>query len=208
MKKLFSFKLILISLFFLLSSNLVLAADKPSPLVMLDSTSQQMLSALKKEKASMAKDPRVVYRIVDDILLPHLDVKILSRSVVGRDAWLKAPVAQQNQFSKQFTLLLIRTYASALSSYTDQRIEFKPLRDDYRTLDRVQVDSTIVQEDGPPIPVSYRLIWQGTEWKVYDFSVDGVSMIESFRAQFANDLSQGGLVNLINKLEQHNDTTA
>lgn len=205
-KKVFTYLLVtVVSAFFAI---LVYAADKPSPLIMLDNTSQQMLSALKAKKASMEKDPSVVYKIVDSILLPHLDIKMLSRAVVGRDAWLNATSTQQDQFSKQFTLLLIRTYASALSSYTDQRVEFLPLRDDYRAQNRVQVESKIIQQDGPAIPVSYRLLWESNEWKVYDFSVDGVSMIESFRSQFSSDINQMGLAGLTQKLEQHNATTA
>jgi phospholipid transport system substrate-binding protein len=129
----------------------------------------------------------------------------MSRSVLGRDAWSKASPAERQQFTAEFTTLLIRTYGSALSAYNDQTVEFSPLRGSPEGESRVQVESRIVRSDGPSIPLNYRLLRQGGDWKVYDFSVDGVSMIESFRTQFAEQLSQGGgMSQLLQKLKQHN----
>src|SRR5262249_41028517 len=107
-------------------------------------------------------------------------------------------------FIAQFTELLIRTYAAALASYTNQSVQFFPIRGGFANQNQVQVQSQIIQPGGPPIPMSYQLLLEGDQWKVIDFSVDNVSIVQNFRAQFASDLNQGGLSYLNKKLTQHN----
>lgn len=176
----------------------------PSPLPMLQSTSDQALAALKQNEAALKNNPRVVYRIITSILVPHFDLQGMARSVVTRDAWVNATPAQRAQFTDEFKQLLIRTYSSALSSYQNEGVEFLPIRGGISGT-RTQVNSQIIRQGGPSIPVNYRLALLGQQWKIYDFSVDGVSMLESYRSQFLDILSQGGnLDSLIEKLKQHN----
>src|SRR5262249_28735021 len=134
----------------------------------------------------------------------HFDVDTMARLVLGRNAWMQATPEQRKRFTKDFTRLVIRTYASAMASYTNQTIKFMPIRGGYEGLNRIQVQSLIIREDGPSIPVNYRLELVNNEWFVYDFSVEGVSIIESFRSQFADALASEDLDNVILKLERHN----
>ncbi len=195
-------KIAVITLFTVLFSVLTWAAS--SPLTMLQNTSDQMLAALQQNKASLKSDPQVVYGIINRILLPHMDIEGMSRSVLGRDAWAQATPAQRQQFTQQFTTLLIHTYSSAFAQYNNQTVKFFPIRGDVSGQSRVQVNSSIVRPDGPAIAVNYRLILLGGEWKVYDFSVEGVSMLQSFSSQFAQQLSQGGIAGVIQQLTRHN----
>lgn len=174
-----------------------------SPMDMLQTTSNQMLSALNANKATLKTNRALVYRIVNTILVPHVDLNSMSRSVLGRNAWIKATPDQRVRFTRAFTTLLIHTYSGALASYTNETINFYPVRGGIRS-DRVQVQSMIIRQNGPSIPVSYRVVRQGSEWKIYDFSVEGVSILESFRSQFANDLAGNSLDNLIANIERHN----
>lgn len=181
-----------------------IALGASSPVEMLKSTSDQMITELNANKATMKSHPAEVINIVNRILLPQVDMNMMSKSVIGRTAWLEASPSDQAQFKQQFTDLLIRTYASALASYTNQKVEFFPPRESYVGQTQFQVQSQIVQPGGPPIPVSYRLMLESGQWKVVDFSVDNVSIVENYRAQFANDLTQGGLKYLVTRLSQHN----
>lgn len=167
------------------------------PLEMLQSTSDQMIAALKANKASMKKNPGVVYGIVNRVLLPHVDLETMARSVVGRSYWMEATPAQREEFKKLFTRQVTSTYATALSSYQDEKVKFYPIRG---SGERVQVQSVIIRSNGQNIPVSYRLINYSGNWKVYDFAVEGVSIVQSYSAQFSNDLSQGGLANLLKSM--------
>jgi phospholipid transport system substrate-binding protein len=98
---------------------------------------------------------------------------------------------------------LTRTYAAAFAQYTSEKIKFINPRGGV-TGSTTQIDSQIMRPNGQQIVVSYRLAWQNNQWKIYDFSVDGISMIESFHSQFAAQMSQGNLDALIQQLVQHN----
>ncbi|MDD4893225.1 phospholipid-binding protein MlaC [Rickettsiella endosymbiont of Litargus connexus] len=176
-----------------------------SPVDLLQSTSNQLISALQRNQATLKTKPQIVYGIVNQILLPHVDVMSMSSKALGREAWLRAMPMQRQAFAQQFVTLLIRTYSSALAQYTNERVNFLPLRGDYNSESRVQVNSVIVRETGPSINLSYRLMRVNGQWMLYDFSVGGVSIIESFRSQFAQELQNNGIDGLINKLAQHNN---
>lgn len=175
-------------------TSVAIAAEAPNPMVMMKSVSDQMLASLKQNRPKLKANPRLVYRLVDDILLPHVDVMGMSRSVLGRRAWTSASQGQQKEFSKAFTNVVVNTYASALNAYTNETIQFYPIRGGYQGKSRISVYSKILRNDGPPVPVSYSLALINGEWKVYDLNVEGVSLLQSFHAQFASALSQGKTV--------------
>ena len=79
------------------------ALAEESPLPMLQNTSDQLLSALQQNKATLKSNPQVVYNIVHQILLPHVDLQSMARSVLGRNAWQNATPQQQADFTYQFT---------------------------------------------------------------------------------------------------------
>lgn len=195
-------KATLLFLLFLCCAVTSFAQQDPPPLAMLKQTSDQMLNALQKNKASMKNDSKVIFRIVDSILLPHVDLETMGRSVIGRTYWNQATPAQRAEFKRLFTRQLTKTYSTALQSYQNEKVKFFPMRAFTPTAERVQVQSNIIRGNGQTIPVSYRLLNQGGEWKVYDFSVEGVSIVQSYSAQFANDLQQGGLAGLLAKMRQ------
>lgn len=175
-----------------------------SPVELLQTTSNHLIAQLQRNQAKLRNNPRAVYSIVNQILLPHVNLNYMSSRALGRDAWMKATPYQQRAFIQQFTTLLVRTYSSALAQYNNERVVFFPLRADFTNARAVQVNSRILRSSGPAIDVSYRLMNQAGQWKLYDFSVDGISMVESFRAQFVQELQQGGLNGLIRKLAIHN----
>lgn len=193
-------KRIFCCLFLFISTSLWAAQD---PVTMLESASHEMIAALKKNHQKIEADPHVVYGIAKDIVLPHVDISAMSRLALGRESWQKADKAQRQDFMEQFTDLLVRTYATALSAYTNETMKFKPIRGDISKKKRVQVDSIIYQQGGPAIPVSYRLLLRDGVWRVYDITVDGVSMIQSFRSQFASTIAQQGMDGLLKDMHKH-----
>jgi phospholipid transport system substrate-binding protein len=189
--------------FLLLAWIATAAFAESSPLPMLQSTSNQMIAALKQNQSSLKSDPKIVYGIVHRILLPHVDVAAMSHAVLG-PAWNSATPAQQREFGQQFTTLLIHTYSSAFASYKDEVVKFYPIRGDITGRNSIQANSQVIRKNGPPIDVSYRLVQRNGQWKVADFSVDGISIIQSFRSQFSQELNQGGIAGLIRRLSEHN----
>lgn len=199
MKKVF---LMLVVFFGLVS--LQAFADADGPVGMLQSVADQMIDGLKSNKVTLKSNPRFVYSLADKIVVPHADLNEMSMRVLPPQTWKSATPAQRAQFQKEFTTVLIRTYASALAEYRDETVRFFPVRGGYQGKTAVKVDSEITRTDGPSIAVSYRVVLKGSEWKLYDMMVEGVSLLESFRSQFADSLSRGDMANLIAELSKHN----
>lgn len=177
-------------------------AQDPPPLTMLKQTSAQMLNTLKQNKSSMKSNPATVYRIVNTVLLPHVDLETMGRSVVGRTYWMQATPAQREEFKRLFTRQVTKTYSAALESYENEQIKFYPIRGYDPSAQRLQVQSVIIRGNGQTIPLNYRLLNVGGQWKVYDFTVEGVSIVQSYSAQFSDDLQKGGLNALLIKMRQ------
>ncbi|KTD16330.1 MlaC/ttg2D family ABC transporter substrate-binding protein [Legionella jordanis] len=178
-----------------------------SPIPMLENTANQIIATLKENKASLKSNPRIIQQAVQRYLLPNVDVNGMARSVLGRQAWNKASVSERQEFSEAFTQLVIRTYASPLSEYTDESIKFLPVRGslDGRFL---RVNSVIVRSKGKNIPLSYSLVSKNGSWKIYDFSVEGVSLLQSFRSQFAEALRSSSMQDIIKQLHQQSGKKA
>ncbi len=178
-------------------------AAASSPVALLQSLSDQMIGQLKAKKLILKDHPDAVHAMVRKILLPHVDMNILSRAVLG-NAWKQATPAQRQEFQNRFTTILINTYSSALAAYTNETIKFMPTQGDYNSQRTIRVDSRIIRRDGPPIPVSYRLLKRDNDWKVYDLIVEGVSLAQSYRSQFQAILHSGNMNTLLSKMASHN----
>lgn len=178
-----------------------------SPVPMLEGTANQIISTLKQNKGNLKNNPQIIYQAVQRHLLPNVDVAGMSRSVLGREAWTKASASERQQFSTAFTQLVIRTYASPLAEYTDESIKFLPIRGaaDGRFM---RVNSVIVRSNGQNIPLSYSLVSQAGQWKIYDLSVEGVSLLQSFRSQFAQALRNSSMQDLLKQMRQQQSKKA
>lgn len=172
-----------------------------SPIPMLEQTANTIIATLKENKTRLKNNPNIIYNAVEMNLLPIVDVTGMSRSVLGRQAWSKATEAQKTQFSKAFTRLVIRTYSSPLTQYSDEVVQFLPLRGSLESR-FIRVNSVIVRSEGQNIPLTYSLVDKEGQWKIYDISVEGVSLLQSFRSQFAQVLQNSTLDEVIKQIEQ------
>jgi phospholipid transport system substrate-binding protein len=180
-------------------------AGTPNPQTMLTATTDKLLATLKQNRATLKRNPKYIYQIVNKILLPHVDVIAMSQSALGRRGWLGATIPQRKKFTKAFTVTVIKTYSSALNAYTDETIRYFPLRGGFRGKKVLRIRSQIMRASGPPISMIYGLILRKTTWKIYDLNVEGVSLLQSFRSQFSAQLAKGwGVAKVITHLEKHN----
>lgn len=203
MKKIFTLVLVC---FGLMLPVMALANDG-NPTDMLKSISNRMIESLKANKATLKSNPDKVYSLTYKIVVPHADLSEMSKRILPPQTWNKATASQRAKFQGEFTKLLVRTYASALSDYSNQTVEIFPIRGGYQGKSTVSVNSQILRSDGPAMSVSYKLILKSNGWKLFDMSVEGVSLLESFRSQFADKVAQGGnMDDLIRDLVKHNST--
>ena len=175
------------------------AAD-PAPLALMKKISSSVLTSLQQNK-SRINNRVFVRKMITRIVVPHFDMGVVARSVIGRTYWNQASAKTRAAFTPPFTRYVIDMYSSAIASYSDEKIVFRPIRGYSQTQKRVRVYSTIQRPGAPQITLNYRLFKRGSSWKIYDFSVDGISMVQSYRAQFAGTLKQGGLAKLTRQLQ-------
>ena len=179
------------------------ASAQSDPVRLLQTIADNMIAGLREHKATLKSNREVVYSLAYRYVVPYADLDAMSQRVLPPSAWKQATEAQRAAFKKEFTKLLIRTYASALTNYKDQTVKFYPARGG--SGNNVEVSSDIISSQSSPIHVTYRLLRVGGEWRLYDMSVEGVSLIESFRAQFGSILASGNMDELISRMSGHNN---
>jgi phospholipid transport system substrate-binding protein len=182
------------------STQVALAAVGPDELV--KSTAEDVLAIIKKDKDIQNGDQSKVFALAEEKILPNFNFDRVCRMVLGKH-WHRATKEQQAAFQREFRSLLLRTYATALSKYRNQTIDYKPLRSQPGDTD-VTVKTEILQPGGQPVAVDYALEKNGDGWKVYDIVIEGVSLVTNYRSQFSNEIKQSGLDGLIEKLSAKN----
>jgi len=199
------FRLITLSLI-LFSSQLLhaesTAVDPAGNLIQV--TAKQMLNRIEQDRSKINSNPRHVYDLVDEILLPHIDFKRMSRWVLGK-YWRRASVTERESFVEEFRNLIVRTYSTALLEYSGQEIHFLPVRNNSDP-NMASVRTEIQPAAGPMIPISYDLYRNDSgEWKVYDVAIDGISLIANYRSSFSSQIRRaGGLGRVINQMKAKN----
>ena len=171
------------------------------PVSMLQGVSKRMLAQLEQRQGRLTY--AMITNIVNRTIVPVMDVRRMSGMVVGREYWRGATSSQRSNFITQFKRLVINTYADALKSYNDDRVKFYPLRGG-ASGSVVRVKSLLIRKNGQEIPMNYNLIKRGGHWKVYDFSIEGVSLVRNYRSQFSSTLRKGGMPQLIARLKTYN----
>ncbi len=191
---------LLLSLSIVLFANMAMAEVAAD--VFVKTNADDVLEIIKKDKAIQAGDQKKIYDLAEQKILPNFDFDRISRLVVGK-YWNAATPEQQDSFKREFRSLMIRTYSTALSKYRDQTIEYKPLRATASDKD-VVVKTSILQSGGQPVAVDYSLEKTADSWKVYDITIEGVSLVTNYRSQFSGEIRQSNLDGLIKKLADKN----
>lgn len=183
----------------------VVAAAETAPDAFMLQLSTEVIDAVKSDKAVQAGDVSRIRALVDSKLLPNVNLQRMVVKSVGPQ-WRTASAEQQKRLTEEFQIYLINTYAGALTQVKDQTVKLRPLRAGTNA-NEVVVGTDIVNK-GEPIQLDYRLEKAGDAWKIYDFNVLGLWATDSFRSQFARDLSSGGVDALINRLAEKNKSIA
>jgi len=197
MKKVIACGLLLL----MLVSGALWAAAKPPQEVVQD-TSARMLTALRQNYEALKRDSSQIYGLVDQIVLPNFDFELMSRWVLGR-AWQQATPEQRRRFTGEFRTLLVRTYAKALLEYANEEVRVLPqpgAADGNETTIKTEVRLKASQ----PIQINYSMHLGNDAWKVYDVTMDGVSLVTNYRGTFASQIRDSGIDAVIADLQQRN----
>ena len=184
----------------------VAAAEILAPDAVLKQTSDEVIAVIKQKRAQLEEDPDLVYELVEEHILPHLDEVTIAKLALGKN-WRDATREQKIEFINEFRDLLIRTYGKSLSEFSDQEITYFPVSLEEGE-EKVVVKSEVIQPGGPSIPVAYRMRIKDEAWKVYDLSIDGVSLVTSYRGTFDQEVRKGGIEGLLKYLKDKNSKKA
>jgi phospholipid transport system substrate-binding protein len=181
-------------------------AQGQAPDEMIRTLSTQIIERIKQDKDLQGGDIRKLSQFVDETIMPNVNFERMTALAVGRN-WRQATPEQQKQLMSEFRQLLLRTYAGALTSVGDQQVRVRPLRA-AATDTEVVVRTEIVQSRGDPIQLDYRLekapSGSAMGWRIYDLNVLGVWLVETYRNQFAQEVSNKGIDGLIKSLADRN----
>ncbi len=191
----------------LLLGSAALAQGTPDALVR--QISADVLNTAKNDAAIQAGDLNRVIALVDAKVMPSVNFEVMTRSAVGPQ-WRGATPEQRNQLQAEFKTLLVRVYSGALTQLKDQTVEIT------RTLPVSGSTQVVVQSEvrggGEPVKLDYRLDRPANTpdaaWKIIDVNVGGIWLVQSYRSQFAQELSQGGIPKLLATLAERNKTAS
>jgi phospholipid transport system substrate-binding protein len=183
------------------ANGAVLAQIAPDKLV--KSVADDVLVGLRQDPELKAGSQAKFAELLEQKVAPHFDFERMARLAVGR-GWRQATPEQQQALVEQFRSLLIRSYSSAYTAYKDIAIDVKPVRMQPTDND-VQVRTAIkVPSSGQAISVDYSMYKAGSDWKIYDVTVEGVSLVTTYRSTFADEIRQNGVDGLIKSLQAKN----
>jgi len=185
----------------------VRAADE-APDALIKRLSTDVLDNIKADKAIQAGDYSRIVALVDSKIMPNVDFQRMTSAAVG-PAWRKASPEQQKRLQDEFKILLVRSYAGALTQVSDQTIMVRPMR--AAVEDKEVVVRTEIKGRGDAIQLDYRLEktpGAGTGWKIYNLNVLGVWLVETYRSQFAEEINAKGIDGLIATLAERNKANA
>jgi phospholipid transport system substrate-binding protein len=165
-------------------------------------TTEEVLATLRAERPRLEAEPRRVYDLVNEIIVPHFDFETMSRWVLGKH-WRSATPQQRSRFVGEFRTLVVRTYSTSLLEYEDQEVRVVGARQSEGG-DRVSVQMEVARASGEAIPIRYKMHKHADRWKVYDVLINGVSLVTNYRASFDSEIRERGIDGLLQRLAARN----
>ena len=176
-----------------------------APDVLARSVTDEVLVALRNDKAIQAGDQKNARELIESRIAPHFNFAGMAQRAVGKN-WSAANPEQRKALVAEFRALLVQTYTASLLLYKDQKIEYRPLKlaaDDTDVLVRSLVRQS---GGGEPVQVDYGMEKTDAGWKVYNVKIGGISLVESYRTTFNTEIQKNGVDGLIKTLRDKNRT--
>jgi phospholipid transport system substrate-binding protein len=180
------------------------AAQELAPEQLVQKITEEVLSAIKGDQQLAAGDKQKAMKLAEEKVLPYIDFEEATRLAVGR-AWSQANPEQRKKLVTEFRNMLVRTYSNAIEAYQGQTLKVLPSRGGKpEAKDEATVRTQFVRAGGKPLPIEFQMRKTGNDWKVYDISVEGISLVLTYRSEFDAVVKQEGIDGLIKRLTQKN----
>ncbi len=150
----------------------------------------------KKGLEQQAKNKEIV-----EIVTPMFDFELMARLSLGKKHWPGLSRDKKEKFTELFIQRLKASYLMNFTLYTDEKIFYEP---SVQVKKKIHAPTYLVSKD-KKISILYKFYKAGNDWKIYDFEIQGVSIIRSYRSQFSRILENGTVDDLLLKLENPAD---
>lgn len=177
-------------------------AQELGPEELVRKVTADVLDSVKADKQLQAGDRKKALALAEQKILPHVDFREATLLAMGR-SWYTATPAQQEQVVNEFRSMLVRIYSNAIDVYRGQTLKVLPVRIAPGATE-VTVRNRYLSEGRPPVPVEYSMKKTPAGWMIYDISVEGVSLVLTYRAEFESITRASGVDGLIKRLQQKN----
>lgn len=179
------------------------SAQELSPDQLVQKITNDVLAAVKSDKQLAAGDKEKALKLAEEKVLPYVDFEYATRLAVGRP-WRQATPEQKKELVTQFRNMLVRTYSNSISAYQGQTLKVLPSRGKENSADEATVRTQFIRPGGQPLGIDFAMHKAGSDWKVYDITVEGVSLVLTYRSEFDAVVKQEGIDGLIKRLAEKN----
>ncbi len=175
-------------------SRFLAPAWADDPMSVVKTTVNQALDVLRDKNTPLAQRQDKLRQIV----AATFDFTEMAKSALGYH-WKDITPAQQQEFTTAFVAFIEDSYLSKINDYSGQQVNF--LRASNEGAQYAQVNTDIIQPKGDAIHVNYRLLQENSTWRIYDVTVDAISIIANYRNQFNRVMNNKGYDTLIADLK-------
>jgi len=189
------FSLLVVFLLTTISAN---SSERPDDF--LKESVKEVSLLVSKNKERFEKDENFLRMKMNEVVMPKLDITLMSKIILGKNIWTKMTSVEQANFVEAFKYKMTSTYMKSITAFDGEKIEFLPYKPGKKA-NLAFVKSKYIMTSGD-IEVSYRLMRKNQGWKVYDIIFDGISLMKNYRADFREHVEKNGVQSLINNLKQ------
>jgi|YelNatPaOPRAMG01_1025707.scaffolds.fasta_scaffold05448_13 phospholipid transport system substrate-binding protein len=178
----------------LVGGSASLARAATDPMTVVKTVVDQALEVLKDHQTPLPQRQQKLRELVNK----NFDFRAMARSALGYH-WRNITPEQREEFTKAFTAFVQDSYLSRMQDYSGQQVEVVSSRsqgDGY-----AEVMTKIVQNGKQPVPVDYLLHRKDDGWRIYDVTVDNISIIANYRNQFNRVVNNQGFDKLLQDLK-------
>ncbi len=177
----------------LMTANVAGTTTGEDPFVMVREVSDALFKRITREQKEIKENPEILRTVVAEQLAPSINHKYAAAMVMGSYFNQYTP-EQRERFYAAFQEYLVATYAGILTLYDDQEVVFEP---GYPIEGKkiVMVETRILDEGKPDIKIGFKLRRNSKtgEWSAFDMIAEGVSVLDSKRAELQGLIRQQGL---------------
>lgn len=183
---------------FFLLSNVVYSSTGPD--AFLKESVEEISQLVTKYKDRFESDEEFLRSKMNSTVMPKLDIKLMSKIILGKKIWTNLSENQKGDFVEAFKYRMTSTYMKSITAFDGEKVIFLPYEPGKR--DNIAYVKSKYLIPGGDIAVDYRLIKKSNAWKVYDIIFDGISLMKNYRADFREHVSQNGIDSLISSLKE------